>query len=318
MAPPDLEIVEVVRWGDLDRAGALLRIGIFIGDDRDAPSDQRQDRVPADEMPVALVLRVHGDRRVAEHRLGPRGRDRDEGRRIAGVERGAFQRIADVPQAALHLDLLHFQVGDGGEQRRVPIDQPLILVDEAFAIERHEHLAHRAREPLVHGEAFARPVAGGAEPLELVDDGAAGFRLPGPDPLEELLAPERAPAGFLALHELALDHHLGGDAGVIGAGLPEHVAAAHALEAREHILQRVVERMPHMQRAGDVGRRNDDAVGLGVAPLRPAGAERARLLPHGIDALLHGGGLVCLVDHVPHRRFRGKKPAPLSPVNAHD
>jgi hypothetical protein len=44
--------------------------------------------------------------------------------------------------------------------------------------------------------------------------------------------------------ELALHHHLRRDAGMVGARLPEHVAAAHALEADEHVLQRVVERVP--------------------------------------------------------------------------
>ena len=47
VAPPDLEVVEVVGGRDLDRAGALLRIGILVGDDRDAPADQRQDRACA-------------------------------------------------------------------------------------------------------------------------------------------------------------------------------------------------------------------------------------------------------------------------------
>ena len=109
--------------------------------------------------------------------------------------------------------------------------------------------------------------------------------------------PSVAPARLLPLHQLALDHHLGGDAGVVGAGLPQHVAAAHALEAAQDVLQRVVERVPHVQRAGDVGRRDDDAIGLGAAPLGPAGAERARLLPGGVDAALDLGGLVGLVDH---------------------
>ncbi len=81
VAPPDLEIVEVVRRRDLDRAGALLRIGIFIGDDGDAPSDQREDGVAPHEVAVALVVRMHGDRDVAQHGLRPRRRDRDEGRR---------------------------------------------------------------------------------------------------------------------------------------------------------------------------------------------------------------------------------------------
>ena len=35
VALADLEVVEVVRRRDLHRAGALLRIGIFVGDDRD-------------------------------------------------------------------------------------------------------------------------------------------------------------------------------------------------------------------------------------------------------------------------------------------
>ena len=109
--------------------------------------------------------------------------------------------------------------------------------------------------------------------------------------------PSVAPAGLLALHQLPLDHHLGGDAGVVGADLPEHVLAAHALEPAEHVLQRVVERMAHMQRAGDVGRRNDDAIGLGLGALGPSGPEGARLFPFRVDAALDFGGLVCLFDH---------------------
>ena len=61
------------------------------------------------------------------------------------------------------------------------------------------------------------------------------------------LAAHGAAAGLLAFHQLPLDHHLRGDAGVVGARLPQHVAPAHALEARQDVLQRVVERMAHMQ-----------------------------------------------------------------------
>jgi hypothetical protein len=63
------------------------------------------------------------------------------------------------------------------------------------------------------------------------------------------------------LLELARHHHLRGDAGVIGAGLPQRVIALHAPPADQHVLQRVVERMTQMQAAGDVGRRDDDAIG---------------------------------------------------------
>src|SRR3974377_1499818 len=98
------------------------------------------------------------------------------------------------------LDLLHFQVGDGGKQLGIPVDEPLVLVDEARAVELNEYLEHRPREPLVHGEALARPVAGSAETFQLRRDGAAGLRLPGPYLLQKLRASERAPIGFLALH----------------------------------------------------------------------------------------------------------------------
>ncbi len=48
-----------------------------VGDDRDAAAGQRQLDLGADEVPVALVVRVDGDRGVTEHRLGARGRDDD-------------------------------------------------------------------------------------------------------------------------------------------------------------------------------------------------------------------------------------------------
>ena len=67
--------------------------------------------------------------------------------------------------------------------------------------------------------------------LQLIDDDAAAFGLPLPDPLEEFGAAHVAPARLLPLHQLPLDHHLGRDAGVVGARLPQHVAAAHPLEA---------------------------------------------------------------------------------------
>ncbi len=66
----DLEFVEVMRGVIFDGAGSLLRVRILVGDDQDPAADQRQDDVLADEVPVALVLRVDGHACVAQHRLG--------------------------------------------------------------------------------------------------------------------------------------------------------------------------------------------------------------------------------------------------------
>jgi hypothetical protein len=216
-----------VRRRDLHRAGALLGIGVLVRHDRNAPADQRQDRVLADQVPVALVVGMHRDRGVAKHRLGARRRNDNE------CPVSAFDRILDVPQRALDLDLLHLEVRDRGQELRVPVDQPLVLVDQVLPVELDEDLEHRLGQPFVHREALARPVTRGAKPLELVGDGATGLGLPGPDLFEKLLAPDVAARRLLPLHHLPLDHHLGRDAGVIGAGLPQHVAPAHALEAAE-------------------------------------------------------------------------------------
>src|ERR1700730_2297265 len=245
MTPADLEIIEVVGGRNLYRAGALLGISVVVADDRNAPADEGKYRGLTDQVLQPLVFRMHRYRGIAQHGFRPRRGDRDEFVR-------SLDRITDVPQASLYLDLLHFEVGDGGEERRVPIDEALVLVDQAFVVESDEHLQDRARQALIHGEALARPVAGGTKALQLIDDDAAGLGLPGPYPFEKLLPPQGRARRLLPLHQLTLDHHLGGDAGMVGAGLPQHVAPAHAFEPAQHVLQGVVERMPHMERHRDV------------------------------------------------------------------
>jgi len=91
---------------------------------------------------------------------------------------------------------------------------------------------------------------------------------------------------------MALDHVLGGDAGVVGARHPEDVVALHALPAAEDVLQGVVEGVSHVQGAGDVRGRNDDAVGFLVGG--GGSAEVALALPFGIPSLLNVVRLIAL------------------------
>ena len=60
------------------------------------------------------------------------------------------------------------------------------------------------------------------------------------------------------LGEQPLDHHLRGDAGVVGAGLPERIAALHAPPADQRVLDGEGQRMTHVQAARDVRRRDHD------------------------------------------------------------
>ncbi len=149
-----------------DRAGALLRIGIFVGDDRDQAADQRQDHVLADQMRCSARRPDARQRRLSPSIVSGRvvATTMNE-RRIFRIESLALDRIAQIPEVALDLDLLHFEIGDRGEQLRVPVDQALVLVDQALAVQLDEHLDDGLRQALVHGEALARPVAGRTEAL---------------------------------------------------------------------------------------------------------------------------------------------------------
>ncbi len=323
MTTADLEIVEVVGRRDLDRARPFFGIGIGVGDDRHQPPDQRQADSSAGQALIARIVGMHGDRAVAEHRLRPRRRHGhlfaallaggvDHGvveiiERAVGIlgqrlgQRGLVERRAAGArplERAPAFDMDDFEVGNRGLEFRVPVDQALGFVDQPFAAQLHEHLGDRLRQAFVEREALAAPVARGAEALELGDDGAARLGLPLPDPREKRFPSQGPTVGLLALHQLALDHHLRGDPRVVGAGLPEHVLAVHAVVATEDVLQGVVERVAHVQGAGDVGRRNDDAKGLGARPLGAAGAKGALRFPALGDALFDDGGFERLFHHL--------------------
>ena len=125
----------------------------------------------------------------------------------------------------------------------------------------HEHFDHGARHARVHGEVAGflpfgigkGPVGGRAEPPHLARDRRAGLLLPLPHALDEALAAE-VMAGLAFRLELALDHDLRGDAGVIGAHHPIGVEAAHAVVPDQGVHERLLERVPHVQGAGDVRR----------------------------------------------------------------
>ncbi len=207
-----------------------------------------------------------------------------------------------MPKLALDLDLLDLEVRNRRLQLRIPVDQPLVLVDQPGAVEIDEDLHNGLRQALVHREALAAPVSRATEALELVDDLAAGLGLPCPDLFDERLPPDRPPIRLLPLHHLPLDDHLGRDAGVVRARLPEHVAAEHPVVANQDVLERVVEGVAKVERSGDVRRRDDDGIRLGARCGVRAGAKDPGFLPERIDARFNRGRIECPVEHEDPKR----------------
>ena len=76
--------------------------------------------------------------------------------------------------------IFHLGVGNGGLAVGAPVDDALAAVNQALFIQADKHLAHRLGAALVQSEAFAVPVAGGAELFQLLNNAAAVFLLPLP------------------------------------------------------------------------------------------------------------------------------------------
>ena len=209
----DLRVIEIMRRRDLHATGAELAFDIGVGDDRNLAIGQRQFQRLANQMPKTLVVRMHGHGDVAKHGFRARGGDHQAFAAIAG-------RVADRPQAAVLLLAVDLEIGHRRHQHRIPVDQATTAIEQAVAIPGDEHAAHGSGQPLVHGEAFTRPVDRGADPTHLVADRRAGFLLPFPDPLDELFTAEIV-ARLAGGGELVFDDLLRGDAGVVGSALPQ-------------------------------------------------------------------------------------------------
>ncbi len=220
----------------------------------DLPVDKGKDHLFSDHPPVPFILRIDGDRRIPQHRFGPRRGDHDPPLPLG-------EGIADAPELARLGLVLHLQVGDGGPAAGAPVDDIVPLVDEAVVVQTDEHLADRLGEALIHGEAFARPVAGAAEPFELMDDDPAVLRLPLPHPFDELLPAEIMPGESL-LRQLLLHDVLRRDPRMVHPRHPEGVIPLHPLVADDDVLEDVVEGMPHMEHPRHVRRRDDDGKGF--------------------------------------------------------
>ena len=258
VALADFEVGLVVRGGDFEDAGAEGEIDVFVSDDREWRlifDGQRAAHVFADEMGVALVLGIHGDGGVARDHFRTRGGDGEPG---AGLFDDLDFEVIHDGVLRLHDDLLIAERGEGG---RAPVHHALATVDEALFVEIDEHAHDAGVVVVVKGEALAAPVAGGAEFLELLDDDAAVLFLPLPDLRHEALAAEIvAVLDDALLFQRLLDDVLRGDAGVVGAGEPEHFLAEHAGATGENVLDGVVQHMAEREDARDVRRRDDDGV----------------------------------------------------------
>jgi len=87
---------------------------IIVGDDRDGTTQHRHNYLPADEFPVAFIIRMDCHRRISQDGFRAGGGDWNK------FVCGSGQHILEIIESAGFLGIFHFQIRDG---RLSPGDQ---------------------------------------------------------------------------------------------------------------------------------------------------------------------------------------------------
>ena len=253
MPPPDLKVVGVMRGGDFHHAGAEIGFHIIVCHNGNFAPHQRQNQRFAHDIPIALIIRVYRHGGIAQQRL------RAGGGKFQ-IPAPVLERVAQMPEVPRFFLIFHLRVGDGGQAFRAPVDDALSAVDQPLVIQAHKHFFHRGGASVVQREALSCPVAGGAKAFELLHNAPAVLLFPCPCAREEPVTPKVVFGHAFFAHGLH-DLGFGRNRRVIGTGEPERDIAAHPLVADENVLQRLVQRVPHVKLPRNVRGRDYDGVG---------------------------------------------------------
>ena len=118
-----------MRPGNFNRTRAKVGVRVGIGDNRDRAAQRLRPDWDFTKAPnkrgIAGILRMHRNRTIAEHRLGPRCRDRDIIALLAVqnpplsvalhklIAQAIDKRVLKVPHLPRHFLVLHLKVRDG-------------------------------------------------------------------------------------------------------------------------------------------------------------------------------------------------------------
>src|SRR5438094_10313757 len=105
----------------LERAGPEVTLYALVGDYRHASLDNGHDHLAPDQIAITVVVRVHGDGDIGKDRRRTHRRDRH-------VTVAVGERIADVGERVVDVDVCKPGVGPGGQLGRTAVDDAVRAV----------------------------------------------------------------------------------------------------------------------------------------------------------------------------------------------
>ena len=209
MTLSNLEVDLVVRRRDFQNSGAEFGIDQFISDNWNVFARERPPDPFTDKVCVPLVVRRNGHRGISHNRFRPR-------RRHFQKPAGFINQFITHKIETSFLRLIDdFLVGQRCLRGRIPVNHAPSAIDQPLVVKIDKNLLNGANVIGVKSVALARPVAGTAEPLQLLNNDAAMFVLPFQNALQEFFAAKIVTRHSFVLPQPFLDRRLRPDAGVI-------------------------------------------------------------------------------------------------------
>lgn len=300
MAFADFKVVEIVSRGDLDGAGTVLGVGVFVGDDGNFAVGEREFDKTTDEILIARIVRIDSDGGIAKEGLGTGGADDDFGvldiRVIIGATiRGGDDLIGDVPEVAGLVLMFDFDVGEGGLVVRTEINQLLATVNHAVVPHFLESFVDARDNVFIKSESEIIPSTRGTKSTKLELHIAALLLDEVPNAGIELVT-RVFKAGVAFFFEGAFIDDPSFEAGVIGTRDIPSIFATETVVTSKRIFEGDGEAVTDVEIAVGVGGWHDDGItiiSIGLVGINDLWwVKSAGMFPFGVDLGLESARFV--------------------------
>ena len=215
----------------------------------------------ANKIGISWVIWINRHSSIAQQGFWPSGGDYNIVLAVQCFD-PVSQGVAQIPHFTFDITIFDFQIGDGGMQFRIPVDQSFAAVDQTILMQADKSLLYRCIEALVHGEAFGFPVHRVTQTAHLTHNGIARLLFPLPGLFDKFFTAQCFTTGLPLSGKFAFDNHLRGDTRMITAHLPQRIFALHTVIACQSIHNAMLKGMADMQATSYIRGRDHYAVGV--------------------------------------------------------